>query len=379
MIKKTFFIAGLIALTLLLAGPSLAAECPICRSANVSETSRCTNCGREPSQTANKTVDGGYTFDAEIMSAVDREDTMQIQLLIDKNFDVNRTDKGGRTLLHHALNRDKIVMARFLVAVGVDPNIVSEAKAPLLAAAAFRPAPDRELIRALISKGADVHAATPNGQTVLTGLILRKINDLIPVVIAAGSSVNKKTGGYTPLCTAASCGNVEAARILLDKGADINLASGPQENAPLHFAVSQRPSDLTILLIERGANMNVKNKDGETPLLYAMHRGTTSSQVLAEKGADVNASNLGGVTPLMAAAVYPGEDTAGKLLEFGAKIDAQSASGDTPLHCAARAGSTSVIKLLMSKGADAKAKNKAGQTPADLAKNDETRLMFEGR
>jgi len=105
---------------------------------------------------------------------------------------------------------------------------------------------------------------------------------------------------------AAAQGNVKAVRRCIARGADINAtvhAPGvPVSGAtPLHLAVLFDQAAIARLLIERGANINVRAKDkhGGTPLHWAAAVGRTEmARLLIEAGADVNAPDSNGYTPL---------------------------------------------------------------------------------
>lgn len=67
----------------------------------------------------------------------------------------------------------------------------------------------------------------------------------------------------------------------------------------LHYACSKGNAELTLLLLERGANSEIGNDTGQTPLhLAAMEGHSTSAQILVDHGANVNACDKHGLTPL---------------------------------------------------------------------------------
>jgi len=69
--------------------------------------------------------------------------------------------------------------------------------------------------------------------------------------------------------------------------------------SPLHFLAFAGDKDFAMLLIEKGADINRKDKDGKTPLHIAAERGNRSvALLLLEKGADINAKDNTGKTPL---------------------------------------------------------------------------------
>jgi len=86
-------------------------------------------------------------------------------------------------------------------------------------------------------------------------------------ILAAGANVNAKepAADSTPLMLAAMAGQPAAAKILIDKGADVK-AKNTDGNTALHTAAFFCKPKMVALLIENGADVNAKNSDGETAL-----------------------------------------------------------------------------------------------------------------
>jgi len=120
-------------------------------------------------------------------------------------------------------------------------------------------------------------------------------------------------------------------------------------------------------LLSEGANVNAKNKDGQTALMEAVSCDNAEiSKLLLEKGADINAKNNKGFTALIWAA--DGHMDAVKLLlEKNADINAKADSGRTALINAANYNHTDIVKLLIEKGADANATMNNGETALKVA------------
>src|SRR5438309_1470031 len=89
--------------------------------------------------------------------------------------------------------------------------------------------------------------------------------------------------------TAADLRLVEAAKSLLDHGAEVNAKNNRQGDTALMWAVAKKHADVARVLIEHKANVNARTKDGFTPLLFAAQQGDAdSAQMLLTAGADVN-------------------------------------------------------------------------------------------
>jgi hypothetical protein len=94
---------------------------------------------------------------------------------------------------------------------------------------------------------------------------------------------------------------IEAIQSLLAKGADVNVKD-QYGDTPLHYAAQHGKADMCKLLIAHGSNINDKNRNSETPLHYATLWGNTKAvELLLEHGAAVNKKTSQGQTPLQIA------------------------------------------------------------------------------
>lgn len=105
--------------------------------------------------------------------------------------------------------------------------------------------------------------------------------------------------GFTPLGLACYFGHYEVARYLVLKGADVNMPSNNGFNVfPLHSAAAGNFTNIARMLVESGAQVNIKQQAGVTPLHSAAQNGNLELLILLlEHGADVNARMEGGRLP----------------------------------------------------------------------------------
>ena len=125
-------------------------------------------------------------------------------------------------------------------------------------------------------------------------------------------------------------------------------------------------SNVTKLLVADPRAVKMRGIDGATPLMYAVQYGDLASvRTLLDAGADPNVADHAGATPLLWA-IDDVEKTK-LLIERGARVNARSADGRTPLMVAAgRRGSSAVVRLLLDRGANVllRGPGRAGETTA---------------
>jgi len=142
-------------------------------------------------------------------------------------------------------------------------------------------------------------------------------------------------------------------------------------NTPLMFAVQFRKIRAVEFLVNRGADVDLKNKEETTALHIAVTQSNLASVNILLKAGATQFDDIMGVTLLGKASMIGNEQIVSSLIKHGARVNTSDDDGNTPLHLVfhqlANDGSTSVVKLLIDNGAKINAKNKAGNTPLDYA------------
>ncbi|KAK5822944.1 hypothetical protein F5H01DRAFT_364151 [Linnemannia elongata] len=202
------------------------------------------------------------------------------------------------------------------------------------------------------------------------------------MLIEAGAQVNDRDyAEWTPLHEACVTGHDKVAELLIQHGADVN-ARGGHADTPLHDAAQNGHVDVVKLLLSRGANVLAKNAKGIIPIDVSDDKEVMD--LLQRRQALVNmltGKNQAGQTMLHRACSSGSFNNVTDLLNQGADINAQDNAQWTPLHEAALAGHTEVVELLLSRGAQPNAKGHGNDTALhDASQNeheDVVKLLLE--
>ncbi len=273
--------------------------------------------------------------------------------------EVKPRDIQMRTIaLFRALENFDEQRALLLVKKGVNVNARNEkGQAPLHLALQLL---FSETAALLIKKGASVKTMDENGNTPLhvdTMWPNQKLMSLL--LIQEGADINAKNKyGETPLHNMIVFGRTEIAKLLIEKGADVNAKNNHSET-PLFGAIITNQIGMTKLLIENGANIKSRDKNRWTALHWATwgNKKKEIISLLVKKGADVNAKNKYGNTPLQLVLPFRKRKKIALLLKKGADVNAKNKYGNTPLQLVLPFRKRKKIALLLKKGADQEDEN----------------------
>lgn len=374
--------------------------------------------------------------------AVYWDDLEMAGLLIQAGADVNAENRAGATPMRMAAINGNAAMIEALLDAGVDVNapLTPDGDTALMMAARTG-AP--EAVEVLLNRGAEVDAReTWAGTTALMWAISEHHPDVARMLIDDGADLEVRSrvvavansrgvegtvpvegqpddkpvgyanGGFTPLMFAAREGQLDAARFLVEAGADVDTIAADGKNA-LGMAIYNGHFELASFLVENGADVNHADAEGFPPLFWAVDRRnmewspgfpwveTTDPlpliRQLLEAGADPNTfvnntprsrRNFGGsprtlfATSLMRAAYSGDVELVRLLIEYGADPFIRNTDNEGALLAASgyawidgysKGRSTEerleTIKLLVELGADVNWACDHGITPLMMAAN----------
>ena len=169
--------------------------------------------------------------------------------------------------------------------------------------------------------------------------------------------------GNTPLHRAAKAGHADAVAVLLEAGADPNVRNN-KIITPLHYATEAGVNQAIFALLSVGADPNVPDINGNSALHQAVKQSNAEAvQALLASGSSLNAQNKNGQTPLHISARYGRAEHMEILLDYGADLSLTDRDGKVPLHHAVLAGDVETVSALLAKGSDPNARDFNGSTP----------------
>ena len=210
---------------------------------------------------------------------------------------------------------------------------------------------DPVAINAFLDAGINPNAQNSEGRTVLISAAARGELDVVNILLSRGVNVNVKDNrGYTALAHAIEARYPEVEEALLNRP-DLDPNVGGLLDRPILLAYVWRDNKkATERLLTLGANVNLRDADGDTALHGAAESGNVEiMRLLLDKGADPNTRNKEGGTPLMWAAVFGNDEAARLLLSHGANASLKDNDGVTALEWAVRNKRDSTASVLRGK------------------------------
>lgn len=232
-----------------------------------------------------------------LRGAVANEHCDAATILLAAGADVNGLSARGWPPIYIAVRNNDLAMIDLLISHGADVTISTAAEDTPLHVAAERGFVDAA--RRLIDCNADCNARERNGYTPLHLAVQQRRTQVVSVLLASKADFDTRDGyGYTPLRWAAELGYADVAKQLLEAGANPDLSNSVHAS-PIHLWDHNRNEENLELLRAYGQTVVQKGLGGCTPLYAAVEMGHDEIvQLILKNGADPNIANEEGDTPL---------------------------------------------------------------------------------
>ncbi|XP_014238153.1 serine/threonine-protein phosphatase 6 regulatory ankyrin repeat subunit C-like [Trichogramma pretiosum] len=384
--------------------------------------------------------EGSYPLHS-ICKRIHGEGLRKLLLYIDRAVPVDVRDKDGNTPLHLAVFHEKTTMVELLLRQGADPSIVDAEGRTALHIASTREHCDDELAKTLLEIGRELGREVPidaldsRGKTALHLAVERKRRPLLRLLLMQGADPNAaKADGSRPLHMLSRCDDPDLAETLFEcsssarrggKRLDMDARDKKRGDTALHLALRRECKTMVLLLLDRGAALNLANEEGSTvlhlicrkyhcedllleyllvigkpwqrplpidardrtrqntALHYALaldHR--QAARILISRGADPNVANAEGWTALHDLCQRYHDDallddflaiaSANEARRGGGcwpwpAVNARDKLGRAPLHLVPDYGHADLIKWLLKRGADpSRIDDATGLTPVNV-------------
>ncbi|MGV3616741.1 MAG: ankyrin repeat domain-containing protein [Fimbriimonas sp.] len=327
-----------------------------------------------------------------LLMAALREDHEVAEALVAAGADVNARSQQDEFPLSRAAERGNMPLLRLLLGRGADPMAkvkrtqegfdltplqlaVVHAQAEAVAELLKRNHDQAELDRAFllaVKKAGGMPARPREAARILRkdDEILHSWNRIIDALLKAGANV--RAGEDRALFVAAFDGKSGLVRLLLDRGANPNVRG--QKGEGLEEGMSALMAAVSRIGMDEGVEARIRDGSmmGPEPGAYAAsaNEATATAKLLLARGADIDQPDERGRTPLHRTIEFDMPAMTEFLLKHRPKVDKADADGQTPLMNSAADGNLKIVRMLLAHRAQVNARDRAGRTALMLAIDD---------
>lgn len=222
-----------------------------------------------------------------LMLAAQCGDVEIVSDLLNLGAEVNAVDANGDTALHYTAQFHQPRAMRALLEAGADPNIQDKWKQTALISCAgnFNGFTEPHGVRLILEKGADLEKATPHIGTALHYAAGQGAMSIVRMLLSKGANPDSlcRNTGSTPLLVSAKYSHPHVSCALLEAGANVN-ARDKEGRTALHFAVQEKICQpLFKLILNKGGDPTLADRSGVTPIRKARLLGFEELALEMEK------------------------------------------------------------------------------------------------
>lgn len=225
------------------------------------------------------------------------------------------------------------------------------------------------VVEYLLKNGADISAQDSSGATALHESVRYGNIDIITLLLNYGANPNARDNiGKTPIMLVMPRDKTaEVYRIFVRAHADLNQKDMYGDTVLHTAAMLNATPDTIAILMDNGADINARNKEGVTPLAIAIQKGdAVTSKLLSARGADIHTQNTHGQSPLTLA--LSSDVAMTEAVVNAQNVLSQNSDGNTPLHVAIITdASLAKIQYIVSLMDDVNTRNRNGNSALFLA------------
>jgi ankyrin repeat protein len=294
-----------------------------------------------------------------LMHAVRRGDELLVKCLLEHDADVDLCNEDGEAPLHFAAQKDREDIIKLLLQKDPDVNCRNQARrgyTPLILGCG-----NEKIVRLLLEKGADPEVPSNEGVTPLMFAASNGHSDAAKLLLEHKATVDSevdrdkaRSPGWTAASFAAKLGHGHILRLLANAGADLNHET-KEGVRPIHLAAATDSLHPLLEFRKRFDIDQAEPENGDTALHYVVKKSAPIKNVkcLVNSGANLNVQNKNGDTPLTLAANYGKQEVVSIFLaEKDLDINLASPCHGGAVHQACQMSHIDIVKLLVEHGAD---------------------------
>ncbi|XP_049574188.1 protein TANC1 isoform X2 [Syngnathus scovelli] len=274
-----------------------------------------------------------------------------VSLLCKRAAKVAQADKNGQCALLHAALKGHMEIVSVLLGQDWGPENATN--------------PQQQQQQTTTGKKQAVQQAITAAASVGHTQVVKCLLDLEDEQLAVQMDAHDSLWGETVLSAAAGRGRMEVCKLLLDRGAGLEVPNR-RGMVPLLSAAKHGHTQVAELLLKHNSDMSVCDKQGRTPLILAASEGHGSTvEMLLSKGSLVSATDQEGLTAMGWACMRGHKGVLQPLVDAGADLNQADRQGRTPLDLAALNGDADIVHFLLDHGAVLERTDSGGSRAAD--------------